>query len=178
MSLIKKYEEEILPKLKEEFSLKNNLESPKLEKIVVNMGLTDALAGKDVIEKASQQLATITGQKPKVTAARAAISNFKLRQGDLIGAMVTLRGKRAWHFLEKLIAIVMPRMRDFRGLSESKFDHAGNYSLGLTEQILFPEIDYAKIDKIRGFVITFVVKNSNKDKSKRFLELLGLPFKK
>ena len=178
MSLQMKYKEEVLPKLKEEFDLKNDLSCPRLEKIVVNMGLADSLANKEVLQKASQQLATITGQKPKVTQAHAAISNFKLRKGDQIGAMVTLRGKRAWHFLEKLIGIIMPRMRDFRGLSENKFDNASNYSLGLAEQILFPQIDYSKIDKVRGLVVTIVIKNSNKNKSKRFLELLGAPFRK
>lgn len=173
-----KYKKETLPKLKEEFDLKNDLAAPYLEKIVLNMGLSEALGSKDVLEKAIDQLSTIAGQRAKITTAKKAISSFKLREGDKIGVKVTLRKKKAWDFLEKLVNIVMPRMRDFRGLSELKFDKAGNYSLGLTEQILFPEIDYAKVDRIRGLVITLVIKNSDSAKSKRLMELLGVPFRK
>lgn len=171
------YQQEVAPKLREEFGVKNNLALPTLEKIVINMGLAQALSAKEVIEKASQQLAQITGQKPKITRARKSIANFKLKQGDAIGAMVTLRGKRAWSFLEKLKTVVMPRMRDFRGLPTDKFDKMGNYSLGLSEQTLFPEVDYSKIDKLHGLVISLVIKSSTGEKSKRMLELLGLPFK-
>ena len=177
-SMIGKYKNEIVPKLKEEFSLKNDLSVPFVEKIVLNMGLAEALTNKDTLEKAMEQLAAISGQKPKFTKAKKSISSFKLVEGDKIGAMVTLRGQKAWHFLEKLIAIVSPRIRDFRGVDDSKFDSSGNYSLGIAEQIIFPEINYAQIDKIRGLVITIVFKNSNPEKSKRFLELIGLPFKK
>lgn len=176
-TIIAKYEE-TKPKMKEEFALSNDFSLPKIEKVVINVGAADAIGHEDVLEKISEQLATISGQKPRITRAKNAISAFKLRQNDPIGVMVTLRGKKAWNFLEKLIAIVMPRVRDFRGLSESKFDHKGNYSFGLTEQILFPEIDYSKIDKVRGMVITIVIKNSNKDKSKRLLEQLGVPFRR
>lgn len=177
-NLFDKYQKEAVPKLKEEFSLKNNLALPRIEKVVVNMGLADALSSKDVFDKTMEQLAQITGQKPQRTKARESISNFKLRKGDPIGLRVTLRGKKAWNFFEKLIAIVLPRMRDFRGVPETKFDKAGNYSLGITEQIIFPEIDYSKVDKIRGLVTTVVVKNSDKEKSKRLFELLGVPFRR
>ncbi|MBI3283141.1 50S ribosomal protein L5 [Candidatus Curtissbacteria bacterium] len=172
------YQKEALPKLKEEFALENDLAAPRLEKIVLNMGLSEAAANKEVMEKAKDQLSQITGQKPKVTKAKKAISSFKLRAGDQIGLMVTLRKKRAWNFLEKLINIVMPRMRDFRGLAATSFDNFGNFSLPITEQILFPEVDYAKVDKIRGLVVTLVITNGDREKSKRMLELLGIPFKK
>ncbi|OGD86407.1 50S ribosomal protein L5 [Candidatus Curtissbacteria bacterium RIFCSPHIGHO2_01_FULL_41_11] len=172
-----KYKQEIMPKLKQEFNLKNDLAIPYVEKVVVNMGIAEAKDNKDILTKVDEQLATITGQKPKITRAKAAISTFKLREKDPIGMMVTLRGKKAWIFLEKLIAIVMPRMRDFRGLQTNKFDKMGNYSLGITEQILFPEIDYAKIDKIRGLVVSIVIKNSDPEKSKKLMELLGVPFR-
>jgi len=176
-SLTSSYYEQVLPKLKEEFNLKNNLALPKLEKIVLNAGVGEGISSKDVPEKVKDQLSQISGQRPRITLAKKAISTFKLKKNDPIGVMVTLRGKRAWQFLEKLIKIILPRMRDFRGLSESKFDKFGNYSLGIPEQILFPEIDYSKIDKIRGLVITIVIKNSDQQKSKRFLELLGVPFR-
>jgi large subunit ribosomal protein L5 len=176
--LQEKYKKEALPKLKEEFGFTNDLAAPIIEKIVLNMGLAEAASSKEVLEKATDQLGTIAGQKPKVTRAKKAISSFKLRQDDQIGLMVTLRKKKAWNFLEKFINIVMPRMRDFRGLSQTNFDKDGNFSLGISEQILFPEIDYSKIDKIRGLVITLRIKNSNQEKSKKLLELLGVPFKK
>ena len=177
-NMIAKYKSEIVPKLKEEFNLKNDLSLPFLEKIVLNMGLAESLTNKDALEKAMEHLAAISGQKPKFTKAKKSISSFKLREGDKIGAMVTLRGQKAWYFLEKLIAIVSPRIRDFRGTDESKFDKLGNYSMGISEQIIFPEINYSQVDKIRGMVITLVFKNSNPEKSKKLLELLGLPFKK
>lgn len=177
-NLFTKYQKEIIPKLKEEFNLKNDFKAPTIEKIVLNMGVADALSSKDILEKMKDQLAQIAAQKPATTRARESISNFKLRKGDAIGLMVTLRNKKAWHFLEKLISIVLPRMRDFRGVSDTKFDKAGNYSLGITEQILFAEIDYSKVDKIRGLVTTIVVKNSDPAKSKRLFELLGVPFSK
>ncbi|KKR86544.1 MAG: 50S ribosomal protein L5 [Candidatus Curtissbacteria bacterium GW2011_GWA1_41_11] len=177
-SLSDKYVKEVVPKLKEEFGLKNNLSLPRIEKIVLNTGAAEALSDKGAIEKISEQMAAIAGQQPSVTKARHSISTFKLKSGDKIGVMVTLRGKKTWNFLEKFIATVAPRMRDFRGMPTEKFDQKGNYSFGITEQILFPEIDYSKVDKTRGLVMTLVIKNSNRDKSKRVLELLGLPFKK
>ena len=157
MDLLTKYTSE-LPKIKEQFNIKNNLSVPKLEKIVLNMGLAEAISNKDVLEKAKEQLAKISGQMPKITRSKKAISNFKLRADEPIGAMVTIRGKRAWDFFTKLVAVVLPRMRDFRGLQESKFDKHGNYNLGITEQILFPEIEYSKIDKIRGLNVSIVLK--------------------
>lgn len=178
MAQLKDKKKEALAKIKEEFQLKNDLAAPYIEKIVLNMGLAEAMSNKETLQKARDQLATISGQKPKITTAKKAIAAFKLREGDQIGLAVTLRKNKAWSFLEKFIKVVMPRMRDFRGLSETNFDKAGNYSLGITEQILFPEIDYSKIDKIRGLVITFVIKNSNPQKSKKLLELLGAPFRK
>lgn len=176
-NLMNYYQEEVLPKIKAEFNLTNNLAVPNIEKIVVNMAIADALTEKEVLEKVKEQLAAICGQRPLVTKARKSISSFKLKEGDQIGAKVTLRAKRAWDFLGLLIAVVLPRMRDFRGLATSKFDKNGNYSLGVTEQSVFPYLDYSKIDKIRGLVITIVIKNSNQQKSKRLLELLGIPFK-
>lgn len=178
MSLYQKYQEEALPKLKEEFGISNNLGAPKIEKIVLNVGVAEAISSKDVLEKVKEQLSTISGQMPRVTLAKKSISAFKLKEKDPIGVMVTLRGKRAWNFLERFIAVVLPRIRDFRGLSKEKFDRAGNYSIGLQEQILFPEIDYAKVDKIRGLVVTIVIKNSEAIKSQKLLELLGAAFQK
>ena len=177
-NIISRYQEEVLPKLKEEFGLSNDLAAPRIEKIVLSSSVTEAISNRDVLEKVKDQLAIIAGQRPAVRQAKKSISAFKLKEKDPIGVMVTLRGKKAWVFLEKLISIVMPRMRDFRGLSPSKFDKSGNYSLGLDEQILFPEIDYSKIDKIRGLVVTIVIKNSNEQKSQRLFELLGMPFRK
>ncbi len=172
------YKQQTLPKLKEEFNIANDLSVPKLEKIVLNVGAAEGAQKEEVLEKVKEQLAVITGQTPRITRAKKAISAFKLRENDPIGVMVTLRGNRAWNFIQKFIAIVIPRMRDFRGMDEGKFDKMGNYSVGLTEQILFPEIDYSKIDKTRGMVVTFVIKNSDPQKSKRFLEILGMPFRK
>lgn len=171
------YQQSLVSKLKQEFKLENNFSVPRLEKIVINAGVAEAINSKDVLEKVKEQLAQISGQRPRTNLAKKAISTFKLKKNDPIGVMVTLRGKRAWQFLEKLIKIVLPRMRDFRGLSEAKFDKFGNYSLGMPEQILFPEIDYSKIDKVRGLVVTIVIKNSSQEKSKKFLELLGVPFR-
>lgn len=172
------YRNEAMPTMMKEFGQKNKHALPKIEKIVLNTGAAEAISSKDVLEKIKEQMAIIAGQAPRVTLAKKSISTFKLKQKDPIGVMVTLRGIKAWDFLEKFANIVAPRIRDFRGLSEEKFDHMGNYSLGITEQILFPEIDYSKIDKIRGLVITFVIKNSDKDKSKKLMELLGLRFRK
>lgn len=178
INLFSKYQQEVLPKLKEEFALINDLQAPQLEKIVLDMGLAESITNKGVIEKAKEQLAAAAGQSPYITRARKSIANFKLKKNDPIGLAVTLRGGRAWNFLEKFIKIILPRMRDFRGLMREKFDKDGNYSLGIIEQILFPEVDYSKVDKLRGLVITIVVKNSNPQKSQRLLELLGAPFKK
>lgn len=171
------YKEKTIPKLKEDLGEKNNFALPYIEKIVVNVGAAEALTAKDVLEKIKEQLSIITGQRPKITLAKKSISTFKLKQNDPIGVMVTLRGKKAWDFLEKVVTIVVPRIRDFRGLDKTKFDSHGNYSLGLSEQSIFPYLEYSKIDKTRGLVITFVVKNGSPEKSLKLFELLGLPFK-
>jgi len=173
-----KYRQEIKPKLAKEFGLKNVLAAPLVEKVVVSMGLGEGAQDKGLVEKAAEDLKIITGQKPKVTKARMAIAGFKIRKGDSIGLMVTLRGKRMYDFLEKLVKIVLPRVRDFHGVSSSSFDGQGNYNLGISEQIVFPEIDYAKIDKVRGLQITMVTNTNNKLQTKRLLEEIGLPFEK
>lgn len=172
------YNDEVLPKLMEEFKIKNSFAAPKIEKVVVNVGAAEAITSKDVIEKIKEQVGLITGQQPRVAKAKKSISTFKLKAGDLIGVSTTIRGTKAWDFIEKFAKIVAPRIRDFRGMPDDKFDKAGNYTYGMTEQSLFPQIDYSKIDKLRGLAITIVIKNSSPEKSKRLLELLGLPFKK
>ena len=161
-----------------QFKLTNSLAVPKIMKVVVNVGLGEAVADKGVVQKASEVLTMITGQKPKVTSSRQAIAGFKLRKGVPIGLQVTLRKKRMTDFLEKLFRIVLPRLRDFQGVSLKSFDGRGNYSLGLNEQIIFPEVDYDKVDKVRGMEIT-IVTNSNSDKmSQAMLAELGMPFEK
>lgn len=177
-NLLKVYNSEVAPALKEEFKLKNDLALPKIVKVVVNIGAAEAISSKDVLEKIKEQLATISGQQPRITLAKKSISTFKLKEKDPIGVMVTLRGKKAWDFLEKFAKVVAPRIRDFRGMPDDKFDKMGNYSFGMTEQSLFPQLEYSKIDKTRGMVITIVIRNGDPRKSKKLLELLGLPFKK
>jgi large subunit ribosomal protein L5 len=174
--LEEKYKTEIRPKLAKEFSLGNLLAVPYVQKVVVNMGIGQAVGEKGLLEKAMDDLVVITGQKPRVNKARLAIAGFKIRKGDPIGLMVTLRGKRMYFFLEKLFRIVLPKLRDFKGVSSSGFDGQGNYNLGLTEQIVFPEIDYAKIDKTRGLQITLVTSTKDEKQAKRLLEDLGMPF--
>lgn len=151
---------------------------PKITKVVLNIGLKEAVHDKGVLEKASEQLAAIAGQKPKVTRAKISIANFKVREGDPVGLTVTLRRKRMQDFVTKLITIVLPRVRDFHGVPGTSFDKKGNYTLGFTEQIVFPEIDYAKIDKIRGLEVTLVTSATNPEQARKLLELLGMPFKK
>ena len=179
MTLIKEnYQKNVLPQLMEKFNLTNPWAAPRLEKVVLNMGLGEAVDDKKIITRAFQTLAVITGQKPKVTKARQAISTFKLRKGMPIGVMATLRGKRMDHFLEKLMRIVLPRLRDFQGLSRQSFDGRGNYSLGLQEQLVFPEVEYEMIDAIRGLQITIVTTAESDDQAEMLLELLGMPFAK
>ncbi len=178
MNLVEKYQKEAKPKLMEEFGIKNPMAVPGVNKIVVNIGLKEAASDKGVLDKVSQQLAMITGQKPKVAKAKKSIANFKLRQGSPVGLLVTLRGKRMYDFMTKLFTVVLPRVRDFHGVSETAFDGVGNYTLGLSEQIVFPEIDYAKIDRVRGLEITFVIGSGDAKISRRLLELMGMPFKK
>ncbi|MFG2195353.1 50S ribosomal protein L5 [Streptomyces sp. NPDC048639] len=175
--LKQRYREEIQGKLKDEFSYENVMQIPGLTKIVVNMGVGDAARDSKLIDGAIRDLATITGQKPAVTKARKSIAQFKLREGQPIGAHVTLRGDRMWEFLDRLLSLALPRIRDFRGLSPKQFDGRGNYTFGLTEQVMFHEIDQDKIDRVRGMDITVVTTASNDDEGRALLRHLGFPFK-
>ncbi len=175
--LKQKYREEIIPALREEFNYANIMQVPGLVKIVVNSGVGEAARDSKVIEGAIADLIKITGQKPKVTLARKSIAQFKLRDGQAIGAHVTLRGDRAWEFLDRLVNLALPRIRDFRGLSDKQFDGAGNYTFGLTEQSVFHEIDQDKIDRVRGFDITVVTTAKTDDEGRALLRALGFPFK-
>ncbi|MCH0541111.1 50S ribosomal protein L5 [Streptomyces sp. MUM 203J] len=172
-----KYREEIAGKLREEFSYENVMQVPGLVKIVVNMGVGDAARDSKLIEGAIKDLATITGQKPAVTKARKSIAQFKLREGQPIGAHVTLRGDRMWEFLDRTLSLALPRIRDFRGLSPKQFDGRGNYTFGLTEQVMFHEIDQDKIDRVRGMDITVVTTATNDAEGRALLRHLGFPFK-
>ncbi|MFO8113093.1 MAG: 50S ribosomal protein L5 [Desulfosalsimonadaceae bacterium] len=177
MSLKTYYENEVASKLQETFALKNIHEIPKIDKIVVNMGLGEAIQNIKVLDSAQAELKLITGQAPVVTRAKKSIAAFKLREGMPIGCMVTLRRRRMWDFLEKLINIALPRVRDFRGISGKAFDGFGNYTLGIKEQIIFPEIDYDKVDAIKGMNITIVTTAKNNAEGKELLKLLGMPFR-
>jgi large subunit ribosomal protein L5 len=171
------YKAEIVPKLKEKFGYRNVMQVPRLSKVVVNMGLGDAIENVKVIDTAAAEIAIITGQKPVVTKARKSIANFKLREGVPIGVMVTLRRNQMYHFLDKLIAIALPRVRDFKGVSPRGFDGRGNYTLGIKEQIMFPEVNYDKIDKIRGMNITIVTTARTDEEGLELLRLMGIPFR-
>jgi large subunit ribosomal protein L5 len=171
------YKAEIVPKMKEKFGYRNVMQVPRLSKVVVNMGLGDAIENVKVIETAAAEIAIITGQKPVVTKARKSIANFKLREGVPIGVMVTLRRDQMYHFLDKLIAIALPRVRDFKGVSPRGFDGRGNYTLGIKEQIMFPEVNYDKIDKIRGMNITIVTTARSDEEGLELLRLMGIPFR-
>jgi large subunit ribosomal protein L5 len=170
------YEKEIVPALMEKFNYKNVMEAPKLEKIVINMGVGDAKENPKFLEGAVNDLSVITGQKPVVTKAKRSVSNFKLREGMRIGAKVTLRGDRMYEFADKLLNVALPRVRDFRGVSARSFDGRGNYSLGIREQLIFPEINYDQIEKVRGMDIVFVTTAKTDEESREFLRLLGMPF--
>ncbi|MCF8530197.1 MAG: 50S ribosomal protein L5 [Candidatus Nanopelagicales bacterium] len=172
-----RYREEIVPALQEEFKFKNIMQVPGLTKIVVNMGVGEAARDSKLIEGAIRDLTEITGQKPQVTKARQSIAQFKLREGQPIGAHVTLRGDRMWEFLDRLLSVSLPRIRDFRGLSPKQFDGRGNYTFGLTEQSVFHEIDQDKIDRTRGMDITVVTTATNNEEGRALLRLLGFPFK-
>jgi large subunit ribosomal protein L5 len=172
-----RYREEILPALREEFDYQNAMQVPSLTKIVVNMGVGEAARDGKLIEGALRDLTAITGQKPQVTKARKSIAQFKLREGMPIGAHVTLRGNRMWEFLDRLLTLALPRIRDFRGLSPRQFDGAGNYTFGLTEQAMFHEIDQDKVDRSRGMDITIVTTAKNNDEGRALLQRLGFPFK-
>src|SRR3954464_14759263 len=172
-----KYREEIVGKLREDFAYENVMQVPGLVKIVVNMGVGDAARDSKLIEGAIRDLATITGQKPAVTKARKSIAQFKLREGQPIGAHVTLRGDRMWEFLDRLLSLALPRIRDFRGLSDKQFDGNGNYTFGLTEQSMFHEINQDRIDRVRGMDITVVTTAKNDDEGRALLKQLGFPFR-
>lgn len=171
-----RYREEIVPALVQEFSYGNVMQTPKLQKIVLNIGLGEAVSNARAIDAAVGDLTAITGQKPVVTRAKRSIAAFKLREGMPIGAMVTLRGSRMYEFLDRLISIALPRIRDFRGVSPNSFDGRGNYTLGLREQLMFPEIDYDRIDKTRGLELSLVTSARNDEEGRRLLALLGMPF--
>lgn len=179
MNLLKdKYVSTVLPALREKFELKNIMQVPKLEKIVLNMGVGKATQNPKLIEEAVKTLGAITGQKPVITRAKKAISNFKLREGQAIGAKVTLHGERMWEFLERLIHISLPRVRDFRGVSRKGFDGRGSYTLGVKEHIIFLEIDFDKVESILGMNITFVTSAATDEQAYSLLEGLGMPFRK
>ncbi|GIW07863.1 MAG: 50S ribosomal protein L5 [Dehalococcoidia bacterium] len=170
------YEREVAPALQKEFEYKNVMEIPRIHKVVLNIGMGEAVQNARAMDAAVKDLATIAGQQPLVRRARKSIAAFKVRAGMPVGCMVTLRGERMWHFLDKLLNVALPRVRDFRGVSDKSFDGRGNYSLGLKEQLIFPEIDYDKIDKIRGLQVSIVTTARTDQESKRLLQLLGMPF--
>lgn len=176
--LKERYQTEVLPALIKAFDLKNAMQVPKLEKIVVNIGVGEALDNAKALDGAVNDLTVITGQQPVVTKARKSIANFKLREGRSIGVKVTLRGERMWSFYDRLVNVALPRTRDFRGVSPDSFDGRGNYTLGVREQLIFPEIDYDKIDKIRGFEVTIVTTAPDDEQGRYLLQLLGMPFGK
>ncbi|MBE5779885.1 MAG: 50S ribosomal protein L5 [Clostridiales bacterium] len=171
-----KYINEVVPALQQKFGYKNVMEIPRLSKIVINMGLGDCKDNPKGMEVAVSELATISGQKPLVTKARKSIANFKLREGMNVGAKVTLRGERMEQFMDKLVSIALPRLRDFRGVSDKAFDGRGNYALGIREQLIFPEIEYDKVEKIRGMEMIFVTTAKTDEECKELLRLLGMPF--
>jgi len=176
--MLDKYKTEVVPALMEDFDYKNVMQVPKLDKIVVNVGLGEALHNSKSLENALGDITQITGQRPVVTRAKKSIATFHLRAGNPIGVKVTLRGKRMWDFFDRLVSIALPRKRDFRGISPNSFDGRGNYTLGFKEQLVWPEIDYDKVDKIRGMEVTIVTTADSDEEGRRLLDLLGMPFVK
>lgn len=174
--LLERYLSEIAPALRQEFNYKNRMEVPKLSKVVLNVGLGEALVNSNALDAVTRQLAVISGQKAVTTKAKKSIAGFKLREGNTIGAMVTLRSYRMYEFVDRMINAALPRIRDFRGMSRTSFDGRGSYSMGIREQVIFPEIDYNQIDKIRGFQVTLVTTAKTDQEAFRLLELLGMPF--
>jgi large subunit ribosomal protein L5 len=175
--LRERYEKEAIPGLKKEFGYDNVMAIPRITKVVVNMGLGEATQNAKIVDTGADELGRITGQKPVITRAKKSIAQFKVRKGMPIGTMVTLRGERMWEFLDRLIAVALPRVRDFRGVSPKGFDGRGNYTLGLKDQLLFPEIDYMKVDKARGMNISVVTTAKSDEESRKLLQLLGVPFR-
>ncbi|HJV47043.1 MAG TPA: 50S ribosomal protein L5 [Bacillota bacterium] len=176
--LLEKYKSQVVPAMMTKFGYNNVMEVPKLEKIVINMGVGEAVANAKVLDSAVADLTLIAGQKPVVTRAKKSIAGFRLREGMPIGTKVTLRGERMYQFIDKLFNVSLPRVRDFRGISDKAFDGRGNYTLGLKEQLIFPEIEYDKIDKVRGMDIVFVTTSKTDEEARELLGLLGMPFKK
>jgi large subunit ribosomal protein L5 len=172
-----RYEKEVVPALRKEFGYTNVMAIPRLRKVVVNMGLGEATQNAKIVDTGVDELGRITGQKPVITRAKKSISQFKVRKGMPIGTMVTLRGERMWEFLDRLMSVALPRVRDFRGVSPRGFDGRGNYTLGLRDQLLFPEIDYMKVDKARGMNISVVTTAKTDEESRKLLQLLGMPFR-
>jgi len=175
--LRKRYKDEIVPQLMKDFSFTNVMQVPKLDRIIVNMGLGEAVQNAKLIESAAEELSAITGRKPIITRAKKSIASFKLREGMPIGVMVTLRGEQMYDFLDRLVSIALPRTRDFKGISPKAFDGRGNYTLGIREQIVFPEINYDKIDRIKGMNVTFVTTAETDEQGRALLKSLGMPFR-
>jgi large subunit ribosomal protein L5 len=175
--LKERYAKEIAPAIAKEFDIKNPMAVPRLEKIVINMGLGEAIANSKIIDTAAEELTSIAGQKPVTTKAKKAIASFKLRQGMPIGSMVTLRGDRMYEFLDRLVSVALPRVRDFRGVSPKAFDGRGNYTLGIREQLIFPEIDFNRVDKTRGMNISIVTTARDDEQARALLRALGMPFR-
>ena len=174
--LKQRYRDEIAPTLIREFGYANTMQAPRVQKVVLNIGLGEAIQNAKALDAAAEDLATITGQKPVITRAKQSIANFKIRKGNPIGLMVTTRGDRMWEFLDRLLNAALPRIRDFRGVSPEAFDGRGNFSLGIREQLIFTEIEYDKVDRVRGLQINIVTSAQNDEEGKRLLELLGMPF--
>ena len=170
------YRQEVVPALMKEFGYRNVMEVPRLQKVVVNIGMGEALQNPKALDSAASDIAAITGQKPVITRAKRSIANFKVRQGNPIGLSVTVRGDRMWELVDRMVNAALPRIRDFHGVSNKGFDGRGNYSLGIREQLIFPEIEYDKIDRIRGLQLTLVTTARNDEEGKRLLQLLGMPF--
>ena len=172
-----RYQKEVAPALKKEFGYKNVMAIPKVEKIVINMGLGEATSNAKIIDTGADELARITGQKPVTRRAKKSIAAFKVRKGMPVGTMVTLRGERMWEFLDRLVSIALPRVRDFKGVSPRGFDGRGNYTLGLRDQLLFPEIDYMKVDKARGMNVSVVTSAKTDEEARKLLQFIGMPFR-
>ncbi len=173
-----KYDSEVLGALREQYGYANVMQVPKITKVVVNIGMGEALTDANALDKAAEEVGAITGQKPIINRAKRSIANFRLREGNPIGVSVTLRGTRMFEFLDRLIVAALPRIRDFQGLNANAFDGRGNYSLGVREQLIFPEIDYDKVDKVRGLQVTIVTTAKSDEEGRRLLELMGMPFQK
>ncbi len=176
--LKEKYENEVVQGLRDQYRYANVMQVPRITKAVVNIGLGEALTDANALDKAADDVTAITGQKPVITRAKRSIANFRLREGNAIGVAATLRGPRMWEFLDRLVSAALPRIRDFQGLNPNAFDGRGNYSLGIREQLIFPEIDYDKVDKVRGMQVTIVTTAKTDEEGRKLLELLGLPFRK